>query len=53
MEIYLLSPINSCQGANNVKDKKNPTHVDVQSTHCINPDRNTNNGLKKPHPTFG
>jgi hypothetical protein len=53
MEIYLLSPMNSCQGANNVKDMKKPTQVDVQRTHCINPEINLNIGLKRTQPTLG
>jgi hypothetical protein len=36
----LLSPIISALGEKYVKDKKNPTHVDVQSTQEISPDKN-------------
>jgi len=53
MEIYLLSPMNSCQGANNVKDMKKPTHVDVHKTHFIKLEMNSNTGLKRDRPTFG
>ena len=49
----IFRPINSCQGANNVKDKKNPTQVDVQRTHFIKFEMNSNIGLKITHPIFG
>ena len=52
MEIYLLSPIVSCQGANNVKDIKKPTHVDVHNTQDINPDKNFPNPWNAYHSEF-
>ena len=36
----LLSPIKSAFGEKYTNDKKNPTHVDVQSTQEIRPDKN-------------